>query len=91
MNAVAHDFRFDLSPDTSEEDAPELSVREEAVLVVAIPVAILLLIAASVLQLGYHALILLWFLFVLPLVRLASATARVAGVGVERVVRSSTR
>jgi hypothetical protein len=71
MNAVAHDFAVDLSPDESEEDTPELSVREEAVLVVAIPVAILLLIAESVLQLGYHALILLWFLFVVPLVRAA--------------------
>jgi len=70
MNALAHDFRVDFSPYESEEDAPELSVREEAALVAVIVVAIPTLVAASVLQVVYDALILLWVLLGLPLIRL---------------------
>jgi hypothetical protein len=48
MNAIAHDLVVDPSPDESGEDALDLRVRDEAALWAAIPVAIVVLIAASV-------------------------------------------
>jgi hypothetical protein len=87
MNALAHDSWFDLSPDESKEDVPDLSVREEAALVAVIAMAIPVLFAASVLQVVYDALILVWALFALPLIRLTKATASVAAAGVERWTR----
>jgi hypothetical protein len=70
MNAMAHDSWFDLSPYESEEDTPELSLRDEAALVAVISVAIPVLVATIVLQVAHHALILLWAIFGLPSIRL---------------------
>ena len=85
MNAIAHDLVVDLSPDESGKDVPDLRVRDEAALWAAIPVAIVAMIAASVVEVGYQALILLWVLFGLPLIRLVRATAHVTSTGVEQV------
>lgn len=89
MNALAHDSWFDLSQAESEEDTPELSVREEAALVAVIAIAIPVLFAATVLQVAYDALLLVWALFGLPLIRLTKATGA-AAVGFEWVL-STTR
>jgi hypothetical protein len=85
MNAVAHNFHIDLSPDELGEDAPGLAVHEVAVLVGVIPVMIVGVVAASVLQVVYDALILLWVLFASPLIRATRASARIAATGVEKV------
>jgi hypothetical protein len=91
MNAMAHDLTIDLSPDESQENALELSVREEAMLAVAIPVGIFVLVAAIVLELGRDALILLWFLFGMPLAHGARSTAHAAGVALAAARRAATR
>jgi hypothetical protein len=85
MNAVAHNFHIDLSPDELGEDAPGLAVHEVAVLVAVIPVMIVGVVAASVLQVVYDTLILLWVLFASPLIRATRASARIAATGVEKV------
>jgi hypothetical protein len=83
MNATAHDLVVDLSPDESGE-APDLRVGEEVALWVAFPVAIVTLIAATLAEVAYHALIVLRILLGLPLTRLDRATARRAAAGAER-------
>jgi hypothetical protein len=85
MNAVAHNFQIDLSPDELGEDAAGLAVHEVAVLLAVIPVMIVGVVAASVLQVVYDALILLWAMFGLPLIRAMRASARIAATGVEKV------
>lgn len=84
MNAIAHDLVVDLSPDESEQDVPELRLREEAAVWAAIPVAVVALIAASVVEVGYHALIFLWVMFGLPFIWLVRAIAHVTAIGMSR-------
>ena len=82
MNAMAHDLVVDLSPDELGDDAAELRVLDEAALWAVLPVAIVALIAASVVAVSYQALLLLWVSLGRPLLRLLWATGHVAATGV---------
>jgi hypothetical protein len=85
MSAMAHDLVVDLSPDELGDGPADLRMRDEVTLWAAIPLAIAALIAASVVAVSYHVLVLLWVLLGLPLLRLIWATGHVAATGVGKV------
>lgn len=98
MNAIAHqsalttfDEGIDLWPDDPDEDTAKLALSQSAVVAAAIGVALVGLLIAIVLQTTYHALILLWIWFGLPLLFAARAIARIGAAGVDRVRVWQTR
>jgi hypothetical protein len=84
MNATAHesvnsslDRVINLWPEDPAEDTLEMGLRQRAALFSATGVGLAGLFAAIVLQTAYHAVILLWVLFGLPLLFVAKAIAHI--------------
>jgi hypothetical protein len=92
MNATAHDSALtsldkviNLWPDDPGEDTAEMGLRQAATMLAVTGVALVGLFTAIVLQTAYHAAILLWIWFGLPLLFVAKAIAHIGRAGVDRI------
>lgn len=92
MNATAHDSALtsldkviNLWPDDPGEDTAEMGLRQGATMLAVTGVALVGLFTAIVLQTAYHAAILLWIWFGLPLLFVAKAIAHIGRAGVDRI------